>query len=191
MPFGLCNAPATFQRLMETVLAGLARVVCLDYIDDILVMGSTFSEHLENLQKVFERLRQAGLRLKPSKCHLAKREVEYLGYVVSAGGIAADPKKVQAVQEFPVPTDLKQLRSFLGLASYYRRMIPNFAKIANHLFALTRKDAQFVWSPDCQDAFDGLKRKLTSAPLLAFPDFSKKFLLEADTSGVGLGAVLA
>ena len=176
---------------METVLAGLTRVVCLDYIDDILVMGATFSEHLENLRKVLERLREAGLRLKPSKCHIAKKEVEYLGYVVSGEGIAADQKKVLAVRDFPVPTDLKQLRSFLVLASYYRRLIQNFAKVANPLFALTRKDARFLWSTTCQEAFEELKQRLTSAPLLAFPDFDKSFVLETDASRIGLGAVLA
>ena len=191
MPFGLCNAPATFQRLMESVLVGLAREVCVVYLDDILVMGETFEEHLENLASVFDRLRQAGLRLKPSKCYLARWEVEYLGYVVSAKGVAADPRKMEAVRAFPTPSNLKSLRSFLGLASYYRRFIPNFAKVVNPLHALTRKDAHFDWSPTCQTAFEDLKRLLTEAPLLAFPVFSKGFLLETDASGTGLGAVLA
>ena len=191
MLFGLCNAPATFQRLMESVLVGLAREVCVVYLDDILVMGETFEEHLENLASVFDRLRQAGLRLKPSKCYLARWEVEYMGYVVSAKGIAADPRKMEAVRAFPTPSNLKSLRSFLGLASYYRRFIPNFVKVANPLHALTRKDAPFDWSPTCQTAFEDLKRLLTEAPLLAFPVFSKGFLLETDASGTGLGAVLA
>lgn len=191
MPFGLCNAPATFQRLMESVLAGLARDTCLVYIDDILVLGRNFEEHLHNLRKVFNRLQEANLRLKPTKCHLARREVEYLGYIVSEKGIAADPRKVEAVQTFPVPNNLKGLRSFLGLASYYRRFIQNFSVIANPLYALTRKDAVFDWSPACQEAFDRLKMVLTNAPLLAFPDFNRDFLLETDASGIGLGAVLA
>ena len=130
MPFGLCNAPATFQRLMETVLAGLARDSCMVYLDDILVIGKSFGEHLRNLKKVFSRLRDTGLRLKPKKCHLALHSVEYLGYVVTDQGIAADPKKVEAIQQFPAPGDLKALRSFVGLASYYRRFIPSFSKIA-------------------------------------------------------------
>ena len=123
MPFGLCNAPATFQRLMESVLVGLARDTCIVYLDDILVLGKTFQEHLQNLWRVFDRLREAGLRLKPTKCHMGRRKVEYLGYIVSDQGVAADPKKVDAVQAFPVPNNLKCLRSFLGLASYYRRFI--------------------------------------------------------------------
>ena len=191
MPFGLCNAPATFQRLMESVLAGLARDVCTVYLDDIMVMGATFDEHIENLGRVLDRLRQAGLRLKPSKCHFAKKEVAYLGYIVTEGGIAADPKKVEAVYNFPTPTNLKSLRSFLGLASYYRRFVPNFSKVAHPLFLLTRKDTPFEWVDSCQLAFDELKGLLTTAPVLAFPDFKKEYLLETDASGLGLGAILA
>ena len=191
MPFGLCNAPSTFQRLMERVLTGLARDVCIVYLDDILVMATTFEEHLFNLRCVFDRLRNAGLRLKPSKCYLARRKVEYLGYVISDRGVAADPKKIKAVQEFPTPTNLKQLRSFLGLASYYRRFICNFSKVANPLFALMKKDAVYEWTPQCQGIFEELKKLLTSSPILAFPDFSKGFLLATDASGVGLGAVLS
>ena len=107
MPFGLCNAPSTFQRLMETVLAGLVRNACMVYLDDIMVMGKTFEEHVDNLRQVFDRLREAGLRLKPQKCTFGKGEVEYLGYVVSKNGLSPDPKKVKAVQEFPQPLDLK------------------------------------------------------------------------------------
>ena len=190
MPFGLCNAPATFQRLMESILTGLIVKCCLVYIDDILVMGPTVTDHLSNLEKVLQRMKQAGLRLKPSKCHLMRQQVEYLGYVVSKHGVATDPAKVQAVQEFPLPKDLKALRSFLGLASYYRRFIPNFSVIANPLYSLTRKDVPFEWSQDCQEAFDKLKNHLIHAPVLAFPDFSTDFNLETDASGVGLGAVL-
>ena len=191
MPFGLCNAPATFQRLMETVLAGLARKTSMEYIDDILVFSKTFEEHLTHLEQVFSRLRQAGLRLKPKKCTFAQSKVEYLGHMVTREGIEVDPKKVQAVQNFPQPNNLKTLRSFLGLASYYRRFIPNFSKEASPLHSLTRKDAPFVWTPTCQRAFDKLKQLLTNAPVLAFPDFERDFILETDASGEGLGAVLA
>ena len=148
MPFGLCNAPATFQRLMEAVLVGLAHNVCVVYLDNILVMGATFEEHLDNLSSVLTRLREAGLRLKPAKCHL----VEFLGHVVSATGVAADPAKVEAVKNYPTPTDLKKLRSFLGLASYYRRFIPHFSVVAGPLHALTHKDVPFEWTAACQSA---------------------------------------
>ena len=191
MPFGLKNAPATFQWLMETVLSGLIRKVCLDYLDDIIVTGRTFSEHIDNLREVLTRLREAGLRLKPRKCFFAMREVEYLGYHVSGDGISADPAKVKAVEDFPRPQNLKQTRSFLGLASYYRRFILSFSKIATPLFALTKKDAPFEWTTSCEDAFERLKLLLTTAPVLAFPDFSCDFHLETDASGLGLGAVIS
>ena len=191
MPFGLCNAPATFQRLMETVLAELARERRIVYLDDILVIRRTFEEHLRNLRVVFERLRQFGLRLKPSKCHLAKRQVTYLEYNVSEGGISADSSKVYAVKRFPTPNDVSSLRSFLGLASYYHRFIPGFSKVAEPLFALTRKDVTFKWSEICEKAFQQLKMLLTTGPLLIFPNFDKEFILETDTSILGLGAVLA
>ena len=184
MPFGLCNAPATFQRLMESVLAGLARECCMVYLDDILVTGTTFEDHLINLRLVLTRIREAGLRLKPTKCKFAQREVVYLGYVVSGAGISPDAEKVKAVQAFPTPLDLKSLRSFLGLASYYRRFIPQFSAIASPLHALTKKNAEFIWSPACEVAFGRLKQLLTDAPVLAFPKFGQEFRLETDASGV-------
>ena len=190
MPFGLVNAPSTFQRLMKSVLAGLSGETCIVYIDDI-VPGATFQEHLNNLREVLDRLRSARLKLKPKKYNLAEQQVEYLGYVVSQDGLTADPKKVEAVQKFPVPADLKDLRSFLGLASYYRRFIPHFSAIAGPLFSLTRKDVKFEWSLDCQRALDQLKQLLTTAPVMTLPDFEREFLLETDASGLGLGAVLA
>ena len=188
MPFGLCNAPATFQRLMESVLVGEC---CMVYIDDILIIGKTFEEHLENLRKILEHLRKANLRLKAQKCKFMRDKVGYLGHVVSKDGIEADSAKVSAVRDFPTPTDLKALRSFLGLAAYYRRFVPLFSTVAGPLHGLTRKGVDFVWSESCEEAFRTLKRLLTQAPVLAFPDFSLGFLLETDASGLGLGAVLA
>ena len=191
MPFGLCNAPATFQRLMETVLADLIRDKCIVYIDDILVMGETLEDHLHNLKRVLQRLTEAGLKLKPAKCHFLQKKVEYMGHIVSAEGIAPDPRKVDAVRHFPQPDDHKRLRSFLGLASYYRRFIQDFSVVANPLFDLTPKNAPFVWTQLCEEAFGRLKELMTGAPTLAFPDFARAFILETDASGEGLGAVLA
>ena len=191
MPFGLCNAPATFQRLMETVLAGLNRKSCVVYIDDILVFSRTYEEHLAHLREVFERLAKAGLRMKPKKCNFCCEQVCYLGHVVSEAGIAVNPEKVEAVRSFPQPTNLKKLRSFLGLASYYRRFIPNFSKVAGPLYALTKKNAELSWTPKCKEVFENLKELLTTTPVLAFPEFSHSFILETDASGDGLGAVLA
>ena len=191
MPFGLLNAPATFQRLMEVVLAGLARNKCLVYLDDVLVIGHSLEEHHRNLREVLERIRTAGLRLKPKKCRFAQTKVEYLGHIVSASGVSTDPKKLEAVRSFPTPTDVRTLRSFLELASYYRRFVRNFSQVARPLHLLTRKDVPFEWTPEYQQAFEQLKTLLTSSPVLTYPDFSKPFILETDASGAGLGAVLA
>ena len=153
MPFGLCNAPSTFQRLMETILAGLTRSCCLVYLDDVMVIGKNFLEHLDNLRNVFARFRIANLKLKPEKCCLAGSEVLYLGYVVSREGILADPAKIDAVKNFPQPFDVRSLRSFLGLASYYRRFIENFSSVASPLYELTRKDVGFSWESIHHNAF--------------------------------------
>ena len=191
MPFGLVNAPATFQRLMELALAGLVRKKCHIYLDDVLVFGRTLEEHTENLSSVLLRIRKAGLKLKPKKCKFAQLSVQYLGHVVSVAGVQTDPEKVTAVREYPVPSDLKRLRSFLGLASYYRRFVPNFSRVAGCLHALTKKDVPYDWTTQCQKAFEQLKELLTTAPILCYPNFQRPFALETDASGHGLGAVLA
>ena len=143
MPFGLCNAPATFQRVMQWVLAGLEGRSCFVYLDDVLMASETFTDHLQHLREVLTRLRSAGLRLKPKKCHLLQREVLFLGHVIAANGICPDPAKTEMVQHYPSPTDVTKVRQFLGLASYYRRFIPAFSHIAFPLHALTKKDAHF------------------------------------------------
>lgn len=193
MPFGLCNAPATFQRLMQVVLSGLEWDCCFVYIDDILVASKTFEDHLRHLQLVFERLQKAGLRLKPSKCHFLRDKVPYLGFVLSKSGIQPDPSKTDKVNNFPRPTNLTTLRSFLGLASYYRRFVPHFATVAAPLHCLTKKDTPFDWNDECETAFCELKLLLTEAPVLVYPRFGQgsSFLLETDASGVGLGAILS
>ena len=131
MPFGLCNAPATFECLMEQVLAGLPTTVALLYLDDILVPGRTFQQQIDNLQMVFQQLKEANLKLNPKKCALFHREVKYLGHVVSARGVSPDPDKVEAIQAWPRPMPVKDVKSFLGLASYYRCFIAGFANIAS------------------------------------------------------------
>ena len=191
MPFGLCNAPATFQRLMDLVLAGLQWYNCLVYLDDILIIGKTFDDHLHNLRLVFERLREAGLKLRPSKCAVCRKQVTYLGHIVSRDGIATDPEKTNKVECWPTPTSKKQVQQFLGLVSYYRRFIRGFATIAKPLHRLTEKTATFKWTTQCQEAFDYLKHCLVSAPILAFPNYSKPFVLDTDASDVGIGAVLS
>ena len=194
MPFGLTNAPAVFQRLMQKLLSGLNPEAGPDfvavYIDDVLVFSQTIEEHLNHLQTVIERIEGAGLMLKPTKCRFARQEVEYLGHVVTPEGLKPDRKLVEAITEFSAPTDVNGVRRFLGLASYYRRFIGGFARIAAPLRELTRKNALFKWTGQCEEAMRTLKVKLTSAPVLVYPTFDKPFTVETDASINGLGAVL-
>ena len=191
MPFGLCNGPATFQRLMDLVLAGLQMSQCLVYIDDVIVVGRTFDEHLGNLQEVFERVRRAGLKLKPSKCSFLQERVSYLGHEVSREGVATDPAKINQVAHWPEPQSTKDVQKFLGLANYNRRFVRNFASIARPLHRLTEKTATFEWTVECQEAFAELRHRLCTAPVLAFPDFTKPFILDTDASNTGIGGVLS
>lgn len=190
LPFGLCNAPATFQRLMNSVLAGLIYKTCAVYLDDIVIASPTFEQHLADLDEVFARLRSAGLTLKLSKCQFCLSDLTFLGYRVTPAGIHPDPDKVRAVTEFEEPSTVKQVRQFLGLTGYYRRFVQNYAKHAEPLFALTKKDAPFNWDSDCRKAMDFLKNSITSAPVLRFPDFSLPFFIHADACDAGLGAAL-
>ena len=191
MPFGLCNAPSTFERLMEQVLAGLQWQICLVYLDDVIVYSRDFTEHVERLEIILKRISEAGLKLKPKKCHFFCERVIYLGHKVSAEGIATDPEKVRAVQDWGVPKNLTDVRSFLGLCSYYRRFIPQFSTIAKPLTRLTEKDHGFRWGDEQEEAWATLKHKLLSAPVLAYPDPQKEFILDTDASAFGIGAVLS
>ena len=191
MPFGLCNAPSTFERLMEIAMRGLQWAACLVYLDDIVVFSPDFESHLERLGTVLGRLEEAGLKVKPSKCCLARREVSFLGHVVSAQGIATDPAKVRSVRNWPVPRTLTEVRSFLGLAGYYRAFIPQFATVAKPLSALADKGRAFRWDGECEEAFRELKNRLTSAPVLGYPVEEGRLTLDTDASDLGLGAVLS
>ena len=191
VPFSLCNAPATFSRLMDCVLSGLHWETCLFYLDDIIVFSSTWEEPLARLRQVFERLRHANLKLGGEKCTFAAKEVSYLGHRVTEEGLLTDSSLLAAILEIPPPKTATEVRSFLGLAGYYRRYVKNFAAITGPLHALTRKDAVFHWSAECQTAFDQLKTLLTTSPITAFPDFSQAFRLYTDASTAGLSAILA
>ena len=176
---------------MDCVLAGLHWETCLFYLDDIIVFSSTWEEHLARLRKVFERLRHAKLKFGAAKCTFAAKEVSYLGHRVTEEGLLPDPLLLATIREIPPPKTATEVRSFLGLAGYYRRYVKGFAAIAAPLHALTQKDAIFHWSEDCQTAFDQLKTLLTTSPITAFPDFSQTFRLYTDASTAGLGAILA
>ena len=195
MPFGLTNAPAVFQRLMQRVLMGVNPPQGPDfvsvYIDDILIFSESIEDHLQHLQLVLERLVEAKLKLKPSKCRFIRNQVEYLGHVITPEGLKTSPKLLEAVKKFPVPRNLREVRQYLGLCSYYRRFISQFAAVARPLHLLTRKGADFRWCTECEQAFETLKRRLTEAPVLAYPQARKPFILETDASGGGLGAVLS
>nr|CAB3446695.1 unnamed protein product [Digitaria exilis] len=189
MPFGLTNAPATFQALMNDVLRPFLRQFVLVFFDDILIYSRTWAEHLSHLCAVLQVLRDQQLFLKRSKCTFGEQEVSYLGHVVSGQGVAMDTSKVQAILEWPRPTSVRALRGFLGLAGYYRRFIKDFRSIAAPLTGLLKKDA-FHWSPEATIAFKQLQQALTTAPVLALPDFTTGFIVECDASGSGIGAVL-
>ena len=191
MPFGLCNAPATFERLMDRVLQGLRWSRCLVYLDDIISFGTTFGDSLDNLMLIFERLRSYGLQLKSTKCHLFQSSVPFLGHVVGRDGLQCDPRKIEDVKSWPVPDCLKSVRQFLGFVGYYRRFIPGFADLAEPLVALTGKDVPFVWRPACDVAFIGLRDAMIRAPILAFPTESGDYVLDTDASNFGLGGILS
>ena len=190
MPFGLSNAPSCFQRLMECVLRGLNWKIALIYLDEVLVYSRTFEDLLQHLRLVFDRFREAGLKLKPKKCHFGQTKVKYLGHVISKEGIRPDPEKISAIKEYPAPRSVKEVRAFLGLANYYRKFVKDFAKIAVPLHDLTKKGLKFHWVEGCQSAFEKLKQALTQAPVPAYPDFTVEFTLPTDASDEGLGYVL-
>jgi hypothetical protein len=172
MPFGLCNAPATFERLMEYVLAGLHWKICLVYLDDIIVVGKTFEDMIRNLDQVFQRFEEAGLKMKPKKCQLFKKEMEFLGYVITANGVKTDPRKIECIKQWPTPKNVSEVRSFLGLCSYYRKFIMGYSHLARSLIKLTEKNTRFLWDINCDEAFRTLKDKLTTAHILSHPDFT-------------------
>jgi hypothetical protein len=191
MPMGLCNAPGTFQRLMDLVMAGLNWHGVLVYLDDLLIFGKDFAEHYKNFKEVLHRLRGVNLKLSPKKCHLLKRKVTYLGHVIANGEIQPDPEKTKLIDTYPMPKTIKEVRSFVSLASYYRKFIKNFAQISKPLTCLLEKGKEFHWTFDCQEAFDTLRSQLGTTTKLTLPDFSKPFRLSCDASGVALGAVLS
>ena len=189
MPFGLRNAPATFERLVRRILSGCESYTG-SYLDDIIIFSSSWSEHLWHIQQVLNRIRSAGLTVKKSKCVFANAEVEFLGHKVGLGKVEPRYKTVQALIEFPRPSDVKQVRSFLGLAGYYRRFLPHFADISTSLTNLLRKGVKFCWTTEAEIAFLDLKSRLASRPILRPPNFTLPFAMAVDASDVAIGANL-
>ena len=163
LPFGLRNAPSTFEWLMDFVLAGLRWETLLVYLDDVIVFGSTVTESVDRLREVLIRFRGAGLKLKPSKCNLFQTKVHYLGHTVSENGIHTDPDKIEAIRDWPIPVSKKQVHSFLGTTGYYRRFVRDYAEVARPLTKLTEKNENFEWSEECDEAFNTLNNALISA----------------------------
>lgn len=201
LAFGLTNSPATYQRLMQECLGDLNMQICVVYIDDLIIFSKTFEEHLENLEKVFQRLKSFNLKLAPEKCQFFRKQIPFLGHVVSEEGIETDPAKIDKVRNWPSPSKAEELRSFLAFAGYYRRFIKDFSKISRPLADLlpptsTKRGPkkkplkEWKWTEQEQKAFDNLKVTLSSPPILAYPNFEIPFELHTDASTKGLGAVL-
>ena len=191
MPMELTGSPPTFQCLVEKVLAVLTWKICVPYLDDIIIFSSTLEEHLDRLRLVFERFRAHNSKINPDKCNFFRMKVQFLGHIVSKDGLGVDPSKIEAVQKSPVPRSQTEVKSFSGLASYYRRFVPKFAEIARPLHKASETSTKFEWTPEAQDAFESLILKLTSTPILAFPSLKEPFLLYTDASQFATGVVLA
>lgn len=189
MPFGLSNAPTTFQGLMNSIFHQFLRKFVLVFFDDILIYNKHIQDHLQHLQLVFEEMRRHQLFAKRSKCSFGVQMIEYLRHFITAEGVSTDPQKIMAIQNSPIPTTLKQLRGFLGLAGYYRRFIKSFGIISRPLTDLLKKEG-FKWSPEATEAFNELKKALTQARVSTLLDFTKTFVVETGASGYGVGAVL-
>ena len=190
MPFGLTNAPSTFMRLMNHVLRTFIGKFVVVYFDDILIYNKSFDEHVKHIRQVLDELRKEKLFANLEKCSFCTDHVVFLGFVVSAKGIEVDESKVKAIKDWPAPTNVSQVRSFHGLAGFYRRFVRDFSTIASPLNELTKKGVEFKWGNSQEDAFQELKKRLTEAPVLILPDFTKTFEVECDASGIGIGGVL-
>ena len=191
MPQGLINATATFMRLMNLVLSGLQFEQCVCYLDDILIFSDSLESHFERLEEVLKRLLSAGLKIRPDKCEFLQQKVKFLGYVIQKTGISVDPSKTDVVKNWPTPKNVSEVRSFTGFCNYYSRLLPQYAQTAQPLYDLTKKNASFVWSDECQRAFEKLKCMLTEAPIVGVPRGSGEFILDTDACDRSIGAVVS
>ena len=190
LPFGLTNAPATFMHLMNKIFDKLLDTCVIIYLDDILIFSNNDIQHEEHLRLVLDILRENKLYAKISKCDFFKKSIDFLGHVVSAEGISVDPKKIEAIKSWPIPNGVPDVRSFLGLANYYRKFVHDHAAIAAPLTSLLQKERKFKWTQEADDAFNKLKEALTSTPILRIADPSLPFLVTTDASDLAIGAVL-
>lgn len=191
LPFGLNISPNSFQRMMNIAMAGLTPEIAFIYIDDIVIIGCSENHHINNLTEVFKRLRHYNLKLNPSKCKFFQTEVVYLGHKITDKGILPDDSKFDTLMKYPVPKNSDEVRRFVAFCNYYRKFVENFASIAHPLNQLLRKDTKFIWSTQCQQAFDYLRYQLMTPKILQYPDFNNKFILTTDASDIGCGAVLS
>ncbi|KAK8951321.1 hypothetical protein KSP39_PZI003114 [Platanthera zijinensis] len=190
MSFGLTNAPAAFMDLMNRVFKDYLDRFVIVFIDDILIYSPSEDEHAWHLRLALKTLKEHQLYAKFTKCEFWLRKVSFLGHVITGQGLAVDPTKIESILNWSQPTSVTEVRSFLGLAGYYRRFVKDFSKISLPLTQLTRKNISFQWSVDCQSAFDILKEKLTTAPILTIPSGTEGFQIYSDASYKGLGCVL-
>src|SRR6266540_2652848 len=190
MPFGLTNALATFQKLMNYVLHDYLNNFVVVYLDDILMCSDTFNEHINHLRKVFIKLREANLMIKLKKCKFSQRKIKFLGHTIGTDRLRTNSENIEKIINCPVPTDVTRVRKFMGLCNYYRKFIKDLSKLSKPLRQLLKKDIKFFWGSKEQETFEKLKRILTEAPVLLFPNFDKPFRLCTDASLKGLGAVL-
>ena len=191
MPFGLKNAPATFQRVMNHILGNLIGTCCLVYLDDIIIFGSSLQQHLDNLNKVLHRLIQANLKIQFDKCEFLKKQCEFLGHIITQEGIKPNPNKIEKILNWPTPKTTTQIKGFLGLLGYYRKFIRDFAKLTKPLTKCLKKDTKIIHNEEFINCFNDCKYLLTTDPILKYPDFKRKFILETDASDFALGAVLS
>jgi len=190
MPFGLKNAPATFQSFINSILRPYLEKCVILYLDDILIYSKDLEEHHNQVRNVLQTLINNNLYAKLEKCEFDQNKVEFLGYILSGDGVSTDPKKIKSIEEWPRPENLKDVQRFIGLCNYYRRFVKDFAKIAKPLHNLTRKNIKFLWTNECENAFKELKKRLITSPILLHPDITKSFIVDCDASNYVIGAVL-
>lgn len=192
MPFGLKNAPSTFQRVVDNVLREYLYKFCFVYMDDVVIFSKSLHEHIVHIKQIFNKLREFNLKVQLDKSEFLRKEVAFLGHVITPDGIKPNPTKIKAVQKYPLPKTIKDIKSFLGLVGYYRRFILNFAKVVSPFTRCLKKGTKIdITDPDYLDAFHKCKELLTNAPVLAYPDFNKPFHITTDASNIAIGGVLS